>query len=68
MYATVFASRNNETQCAPLIFLSSGFITCDPFFILGKLLTEEMLLVISILFKGWSRTKNFDPYIRFLLL
>ena len=32
---------NNETQCVPLLFLSSRFMTCTPSFILGKLFLEK---------------------------
>ena len=35
-YIAVFFSINNETQCAPLLFLPSGFMTYSPSFILGK--------------------------------
>ena len=35
-YAAVFLSINNETQCVPLLSLSSTFMTYGPSFILGK--------------------------------
>ena len=36
-YTVKFLSINNETQCVPLLFLSSRFITYVPSFSLGKL-------------------------------
>ena len=41
MYAAVFLSINKETQCVPLLFLSSRFITFAPSFVLGKLSLEK---------------------------
>ena len=35
-YTAVFLSINNETQCAPLLFLSPRFVTYSAPFILGK--------------------------------
>ena len=35
---------NNETQCVPLLFLSSKFMKYASTFILGKLLLETTLL------------------------
>ena len=70
-YTTVFLSINNETQCIPLLCLSSKFLTYARSFIVGKLSFEKLplnlasylkYLVFSILLKGWSGTKNFDPY------
>ena len=70
-YTAVFLSINNETQCVPLLCLSSIYMTYAPSFILGKLSLEKMAinlvlllecLVLSILLKGWSRTKTFYPY------
>ena len=40
-YTAMFLSVNNETQCAPLLCLSSRFMTCTPSFVLGKLSLEE---------------------------
>ena len=40
-YTAVCLSINNETQCVPLLCLSSRFITCTPSFILGKLALEK---------------------------
>ena len=39
--AAVFLSINNETQCVPLLFLLSRYITYAPSFVLGKLFLEE---------------------------
>ena len=59
----------------PLLCLSSRFMTYAPSFILGKLSLEEAplnlgsllkYLVISVLIKGWSGTKNIYPYYYFL--
>ena len=43
-YTAKFLSINNEIQCAPLLFLSSGFMTYVPSFILGKLFLKKMPL------------------------
>ena len=76
-YKVIFLSKNNKTQCVTLLFLWFRFIICDPSFILRKLFLEKTplntgsflkQLVISILLKGWRGTKNFYPYILFLLL
>ena len=40
----MFLSINNETQCVPLLFLLSRFITYAPSFILGKLFLEKTSL------------------------
>ena len=40
-YTAVFLLINDKTQCAPLIFLSSKFMTYDPSFILSKLFLEK---------------------------
>ena len=72
----IFLSICNEAQCVPLQFLSWKFFTNAPSFILGKLFLEKTplnlglylkQLVISILFKVSSGTKNFYLYILFLL-
>ena len=39
-YTVVFLSVNNETQCVPLLFSPSRFMTYAPTFILGKLFLE----------------------------
>ena len=36
-YSTIFCAKNNESQCFPLLCLSSRFMTCAPSFTLGKL-------------------------------
>ena len=72
-YRAVFLSIKNGTQCVPLFFLSLGFITYAPSFILGKLFYDKNLdsqlkyLIISILLKGWGITKKNYPCILFLL-
>ena len=52
-YTAAFLSINNETQCIPLLCLSSRFMTDAPSFILGKLSLEKNTikptLVIEIL-------------------
>ena len=40
-YAAVFLSINNETQCVPLLCLSSRFMTYAPSFNLGKSSLEK---------------------------
>ena len=40
-YTAVFPSINNETQCVPLLCLSSRFFTYVPSFILGKMSLEK---------------------------
>ena len=69
-YKAVFLLINNKTQCVPFLCLSSRFMTYAPSCILGKLSPEQTplnlvssfkYLVILILLKGLSRTKNFDP-------
>ena len=37
-------TTNNETQCVPLLFLSSRFITYASSFILGKLFLGKTIL------------------------
>ena len=70
-YTAAFLSIINESQCVPLLSLSSRFMTHTPSFVLGNLSLEKTLLNlglslkclgISILLKGWSGTKNFYPY------
>ena len=71
-------SINNETQCVPLLCLSSTFMTYILSFILDKLSFEKTPLNLGsylkhlatlIMLKGWSRTKKNYPcyYILFLL-
>ena len=43
-YTAKFLSINSETQCVPLLFLSSIFIIYDLSFILGKLFLEKTQL------------------------
>ena len=43
-YTSVLLSVNNGTQCDPLLFLLSRFLTCAPSFILGKLFLQKTLL------------------------
>ena len=43
-YTAVFLLINNETQCVPLIFLSSSFMSYVPSFILGKFFLEKIPL------------------------
>ena len=40
-YTAVFLSINSETQCVPLLFLSSRFITCATSFIRDKPFLEK---------------------------
>ena len=40
-YTAVFLLINDKTQCVPLIFLSSKFMTYAPSFILSKLFLEK---------------------------
>ena len=40
-YTAKFLSISNETQCVPLLFLSSRFIVNAPSFVLGKLFLEK---------------------------
>ena len=42
-YTAKFLSINNETQCFPLLFLSSKFNTYAPSFILDKLFLEKII-------------------------
>ena len=50
-YTAMFVSINNETQCAPLLYLSSRFTTYTPSFILGKLSLEKTPLNLGSLLK-----------------
>ena len=43
-YTALFLSVSNETQCVPLLCLSSQFMTYAASFILGKLSLEKTLL------------------------
>ena len=47
----MFVSINNETQCAPLLYLSSRFTTYTPSFNLGKLSLEKTPLNLGSLLK-----------------
>ena len=40
-YTAVFQLMNKETQCVPLLFLSSRFLIYAPSFIVGKLFLEK---------------------------
>ena len=42
-YTAVFLLINDKTQCVPLLFASSKFMTYAPSFILGKLFLEKKL-------------------------
>ena len=66
--STQLLSINNETNCFPLLCFSSRFILYAPSFILGQLFLDKTplklgsqleYLIILILLKGWSVTKNF---------
>ena len=46
-YTAVFLSINNETQCVPLLCLSSRFMANAPSFILGKLSLEKAPLNVG---------------------
>ena len=70
-YAAIFQSINNENQNIRLLCLSSRFMTYVLSFILGKWSPQKTplklgssfkYLVILILLRWWSRTKNFYPY------
>ena len=50
-YTAMFASINNEIQCAPLLYLSSRFTTYTPSSILGKLSLEKTPLNLGSLLK-----------------
>ena len=79
-FTVVFLPINNETQCIPLLYLSSRFMAFAPSFILDKLSLEKTPLnldsklkdlVISILPKWWSGSKKFylyDPWYFFLVI
>ena len=43
-YTAGFLSINNETQCIPLLFLLSRFMTYTPCYIIGKLFLEKTSL------------------------
>ena len=47
-YTAVFLSINKKTQCAPLLFLSSRFMTYALSFTLGKLFLEKTLLISNL--------------------
>ena len=47
-YTPLFLSVNNETQCFPLLCLSSRFVTSDPSFILGKSSLEKIPLNLGL--------------------
>ena len=40
-YSAIFLSINNKTQCVPLLFLSSRFMTYVPSFSIDKLCLEK---------------------------
>ena len=43
-YTALFLSKNNVTQCVPLLFLSSRFTTYVQSFVLSKLTLEKTAL------------------------
>ena len=47
-YIASFLSINNETQCVPLLYLSSRFMTFAPSFVLGKLFLEKTPLNLGL--------------------
>ena len=66
--STQLLSINNETNCFPLLCLSSRFMLYAPSFILGQLFLDKTplklgsqleYLIILILLNRWSVTKNF---------
>ena len=44
-YTAVFLSINNESQCVPLLFLLSKFMTYAPSFVQGKFFLEKSPLI-----------------------
>ena len=47
-YTAKFLSISNETQCVPLLFLSSRFMPYPPSFIFGKLFLEKTSLNLNL--------------------
>ena len=50
-YIAVFLSTNNETQCVPLLFFSSRFVTYAPSLILGIFFLEKSPLNLGLWLK-----------------